>query len=1107
MNDHHTDSGDIRQQIRDAIRHLEHILPGQAPIKDFVHHNTLHGYQHLPFADALAAARRLTGAKGYLPLEKYQAFHRLGRITIVDLAASIDEDAALQAEAVVAETATGALRRRDIYLAALTMPLQPVSGCQLNWQIEEINVLESLRSDLPETARARLLDKACASGHLSEAAAVNDLWHACLEVLQLEHNPTHPEELLDLAPEQAETMLHDLLDEAQTRTDAPNTTTQLMQQAAEERLSSLLERVGNDYTLRDLLRGLTGEDLLDQIRPRLVRELANFLDQGVASWRPDFDNAGFYAYWRENAANDPNWQLHGIEGWRQHLELLHNDPLDTIVSELHRLGLARERWVGYLQHLALELPGWSGMVLWRHNHPDYQSLTARVDMLDYLAVRLVLERIHAHNLCATHFCIESSLDMLRWYFRHQPDEFTVREALFNSRLPEYLASRAQRAVHAPDSGYATDAGTSRWQHLAQLIWTWRLSSGMVEATGRPTLCQGAWPLFQITQQLGWCGTELRTLSYEQVQAVFECIERLNEDRMGYLWLCAYEKHYRDEILTALAQNRGRGAWTNRDTQPAAQLVFCMDDREEGLRRHLEEIFPEVETLGTAAHFNVPHNWRGLDDRGVTPLAPVVPAPVIPAHEVREVPRPKDEAVASLHRKRHHLLQRGRELFLQATRRGLVLPGVLAVAAAPVTLVVLAGKILAPRTAGRLLSSLRQAFEKPLATQIDCTAPNHSSEATAESPRLGFTDPEQADRVETLLRGTGLTAGFAPVVAIVGHASRNQNNPHASAYNCGACAGRFSGPNGRLVAAMANRREVRTILADRGIVISPQTWFVGAEHDTCSDEIAWYDLEAMPADQRPALQRLQAELDRACQLHAQERCRRFASAPSRPTPQRAFRHVAGRAVDFSQARPELGHATNACAFIGRRALSRGAFFDRRAFLISYDPTQDPSGEVLERHLLTNGAVGAGISLEYYFSTVDNEQYGCGSKVTHNVAGFLGVMEGAASDLRTGLPQQMIEIHEAMRLLVVVEAQTNILSQIYGRQPPLQALVGNGWLQLAAIDPESGEIHRFSPDRGWLPWLASADALPMVKRSADWCLGSMGPMSPALIETAEEGSAHA
>ena len=73
------------------------------------------------------------------------------------------------------------------------------------------------------------------------------------------------------------------------------------------------------------------------------------------------------------------------------------------------------------------------------------------------------------------------------------------------------------------------------------------------------------------------------------------------------------------------------------------------------------------------------------------------------------------------------------------------------------------------------------------------------------------------------------------------------------------------------------------------------------------------------------------------------------------------------------------------------------------------------------LLAAGPVGAGISLEYYFSTVDNERFGCASKVTHNIAGLFGVMEGADSDLRTGLPWQMVEIHEAMRLLVVVDAR--------------------------------------------------------------------------------------
>ena len=104
------------------------------------------------------------------------------------------------------------------------------------------------------------------------------------------------------------------------------------------------------------------------------------------------------------------------------------------------------------------------------------------------------------------------------------------------------------------------------------------------------------------------------------------------------------------------------------------------------------------------------------------------------------------------------------------------------------------------------------------------------------------------------------------------------------------------------------------------------------------------------------------------------------------------------------------------------------------------------------------MGAGISLEYYFSTVDNERYGASSKITHNVAGFFGVMDGAGSDLRTGLPRQMIEIHEAMRLLVIVEAKTRVLTAIYERQPPLQELIGNGWLLLAAKDPDHSVFHQ-------------------------------------------------
>jgi NADH:ubiquinone oxidoreductase subunit 5 (subunit L)/multisubunit Na+/H+ antiporter MnhA subunit len=297
--------------------------------------------------------------------------------------------------------------------------------------------------------------------------------------------------------------------------------------------------------------------------------------------------------------------------------------------------------------------------------------------------------------------------------------------------------------------------------------------------------------------------------------------------------------------------------------------------------------------------------------------------------------------------------------------------------------------------------------------------------------------------------------------------------------------------------MVNRREIRVRLGlERGIRIPEGSWFIGAEHNTCTEQIEWYDEHLIPSGLLEDLEKLRRSLDEASLRHARERCRKFASAPRSPTPRQALDHVIGRSVDFSQARPELGHATNAAALIGRRALTRGVFFDRRLFMISYDPATDPTGEVLERLLLANGPVGAGINLEYYFSTVDNENYGCGSKVTHNVTGTFGIMDGAASDLRTGLPKQMIEIHEAMRLQVIVESTLEMVGEIYGRQPPLQELIGNGWLLVSVIDPETGEISIFDPEQGFLPWDGKVEPLPEVDGSIEWYDGEMEPLSPAL-----------
>ena len=1008
----------------------------------------------------------------------------------------VDADADLDADQPLPWAQPGAepepvLRRRDLYLAALRYPCEPIPAARLDWLIDEDGALSRFQADVAPEARARF-------GMHDEAAVVADLWSACLGVLGIDHARPHPDELLEGTAAQAEASLPgDQASEGGTASPQERMERQIHQEAA-ARLQALLDRVGSDLTLRGLLQALTGEDLLEQLKPKLARYLGAYLDEGFAPWTNPHRDQGLYAAWRVAARTDMTPVFRDLRAWGTEVESLPPEPLEAIIAELQRMGLPRERWLGYLERLALELPGWSGMALWRERHPDYGPDAAPVSMLDYLALRLVLERIYAQALSRTHWQIEASLDMLRWYFRRNPEELLVREALYGEPLPEYLTTLAEGAVAHSD----LHRGERDWGELAARIWIWRRSQvnpGPDPAPTAPTAHGRAWPLFRVAQHLGLSGAELRRLGTEGVRAIFACLDALDEDRGCYLWLQAFERHYREQILTALTHNHGRGPWSERDDAalPAAQVMFCMDDREEGTRRHLEELAPDIETLGAAAHFSVPHNWRGLDDTTVTALAPVIPAPVIPTQEVREVPRPECEAIGRVRAQRHRTLSTWTQRLLQFGRRGLLAPAAVAALAGPFAGLALTGKLAAPARFARLTRALRAAVEPHLDTRIAFTAPNDSPPATVEAPRLGYTDAEQAERVAALLVSTGLTRGFAPLVVILGHGSHNQNNPHASAYNCGACAGRFSGPNARLVCAMANRPEVRALLAERGIRIPEGTWFVGGEHDTCNDAVDWYDTQDVPAALAGTLGRVREALWQACLLHAQERCRRFASAPPGLDPAAAFRHVANRALDVSQVRPELGHATNACAFIGRRSFSRGAFFDRRAFLISYDPTQDPDGAVLERHLVINGAVGAGISLEYYFSASNDEGYGCGSKVTHNVTGMLGVMEGTSSDLRTGLPRQMVEIHEAMRLLVVVEQTTELLTAIYQRQPAVAELVGGAWVQLAALDPETGAISLYQPGTGWVPWQPPAQPPALVGRSAECYLGHSGPCPPALI----------
>jgi uncharacterized protein YbcC (UPF0753/DUF2309 family) len=398
---------------------------------------------------------------------------------------------------------------------------------------------------------------------------------------------------------------------------------------------------------------------------------------------------------------------------------------------------------------------------------------------------------------------------------------------------------------------------------------------------------------------------------------------------------------------------------------------------------------------------------------------------------------------------------------------------------------LVARILFPRLTAQIRRVFGRIVQSPPHTRLRLE--RRDATPGPEGGHVGYDLDEMTAAGERLLRDMGLTSGFARLVIFLGHGSDSLNNPHNSAYNCGACGGSAGGPNARAMAQILNDPRVREGLAKRGLVIPPETVVVGGYHDTCNDSVVYLDVDRIPRTHREEFDAARRSIEQACARNAHERCRRFMSAPLTLTFEKAREHVEERAEDLSQTRPELGHATNAITIVGRREWSRGLFLDRRAFLTSYDPTQDDAqATILTRILGAVYLVCSGINLEYYFSRVDNTSYGAGTKLPHNLSGLLGVMDGAASDLRTGLPWQMVEIHEPVRSLFLLETTAEVMTRIIEKNEMIGRLTRNGWILLSLIHPETRALTVYR-DGAFEPYVPQASSLPRVASSVDWYRG--------------------
>lgn len=1062
---------DYIQQQRDllqtAIAGLDAVLPIQAPLQDFIHFNPLMNYEHLPFAQALRQVYEQSGSIGYLPATDYRKCYKHGRINRHDINSILEQDNVLASE-------------RELYLTILVNNIKAISFQQMRWQVEENRALEQFQSNVAFEQREKLLEAA----EQSEAVAIQALWEACLQRLELNYDLPHPEALLNLRLKNINEVWDSIKQQGMVGETADADS--LITEQSRHQLLTLLGQVGDDITLRTLLKRLTNLDIMEEIQPQLTRYMATWLDQGIASLHSQRAMQGFYAFWRHQALQDITPWLEGLETWRDYVSSLDDDPLETIRHELIRIGIDKAHWGAYLRTLALELPGWSGMFNWRGKRPQYLGLDVPVELADYLAVRLVLEHLYARRIMREHWHLDAAIPEIRGYFNQHLDEFFVRYHAYNTNLPEYLEHLALEYLESQEDVYP-----SEWKQLAHQILTWNLAPEVVIPVGTD-IYRKAWRLFQLCQHLGLPAAVV--LAYEQsyIERMLAVLEQLDDpNTSGYIWLRAYEYHYQQEIFSAILNKPSETA----SAAPKAQLIFCMDDREESVRRHLEELAPDYETLGAAGVFGMPNNWQALDAPKPLKLAqPVVTA----VHSFLEVPDPEDLKDLAAHEKRQHWFSRLRQLKNHGMRQSVWRTFWGLAFMLPYALGELIGRTLSAGTYQRWFQKRETLLGVPLTTRVDYTATEVLACPTLEHNQLGLSQDEKVKQVANFLKLTGFTQDFSELVVLMAHRSRQMNNPHILGYGCGACSGRFGIPNARAFVSSVNEPEIKARLAaEHDIHIPPNSWWVAGDHDTTSDDVAWPDADLVPATHRTLFQQVQQAVKQAVALSAHERCRKFASAPTYLTAAQAKRHVENRAASPDQVRAELGHQGCAVAFIAPRRLSKHVFWDRRSFLISYNPTQDPEGRWLEAQLQGNGVVGIGIAMDYYFSRMQNGYFGSGSKATHNLTGLFGVMEGASSDLRTGLAQQMVELHEPMRLLVVVEAELATLGLIYARHAYLKQLLDNEWVLLAVKPPNTNEIYQFKAGKGFVRWEGMVHKLPQAPHSTDWYLGHHGYLPPALI----------
>jgi len=1022
----------MKAQIRSMIFVAGEPIPLFWPMRAFIHHNPLHGLERLPFEQAVEEGRRLFHGAGYLSRLIYQSFYRDGKISRVDL-------------------------EREI--CCFTDQYTAPEGIDLNFWLMKL-ITETDPVVTPE----------------NQAATSADIYNII-------HDRPLSSELPDDGGELADHLSVSLL---------------------------------NDRPLYTTLDRLFATEIGEELDELVIKSCLDFFDEGQSVWKMPNREKGFFSAWREVARRNARLFLRGRE-IRETLES-GDDPEEIIVYVMRCLGIPQDSWMNYFRHELSSLHGWAGFIRWRSGARHYhQNQQYPGDLVDFLAVRLTLALALIRE--RTKVGIPDNRDSLERFIRQAPMEAYLRRELYSRLILPAWAQRVESTLLMGDE--------ERIKKLAQAYrQEKRRRDAVTQAQALCRLAQAA-DGRQILENLPETGLEA-------LRAILNDFEK----REGMVCLRAMET----TAMRQLVQHCQTAGYKPSGKRPFAQALFCIDTRSERLRRHLEYIgdyqtFGIAGFFGVPVSFmelgkgNEVHLCPVLltpknlvMEMSVNSIQETVILSALEKalHELKEsvlTPFVTVEAIGLLfgldmvgktlaptsysrwrsrlhqHKPHTHLLidklsREQADSIIRAVQRAVIAKAVEHELHVP-----------AEDIKDDLVRELREAAMKNLSqspllalqTQLDDGRieqfirdlrdvyrinPSDVRLQMERLGRIGFSLDEQVLFVTQALSAIGLTENFSRFILIVGHGSQSENNPYESALDCGACGGNQGLFNARIFADMANKPMVRQRLREQGIAIPEDVWFIPALHNTTTDTVIMHDLDLLPSSHPVYLDRLHNGLLAAGRRCAQERLPTLDSGLEKMTPAAAGKQALRNAMDWSQVRPEWGLSRNAYFIIGRRSLTQNQPLEGRAFLHSYDYRVDPKQRLLENILTGPLVVGQWINMEHHFSTVDNEHYGSGSKVYHNVAGRFGVMTGNLSDLRTGLPAQTVlsegqPYHEPVRLITLIEAPLEHVRSAIERVSVVRRLLNNGWIRLLVFDPQSETIH-LHDNRQWLEFRSPAKA---------------------------------